>query len=89
MIRQILVVPNIRYPDEVECVRLKGGFLVRVKRTGQETDLDDPLDAALADFEDWDDTVMNDGTIEELGTKAAALARRFWTEYCTTGQRKE
>jgi hypothetical protein len=70
---EIALIPDVRYPNEVSFVR-NFGEVIKVNRP----DLP-PLqgaagvhasELALANFNDWDDVIENDGTLEQLREKA-------------------
>lgn len=61
---QLVVCSDLRFKNEAECVRQLGGTLIRVYRTGTNSDghaSETELDQIKPDF-----TVQNDGTIDEL-----------------------
>lgn len=67
-----VVVTDVRFPNEAEYIRHKGGVLVRVERPGLH-----PVDAhesetALDEWE-FDCLVVNDGTLDELRERASHL----------------
>lgn len=66
-----VVISDVRLPNEVMQVRYYGGVIVRVGRPSLGDPTDDPLDQhiserALDDYEDYDYTLINDGTVEDL-----------------------
>lgn len=76
------VITDVRYPNEVEAVRSIGGVVVKVERPGFEP-LPNVADQALADFDEWDAVICNDGTVEDLARKvdgliAASRRRNSW-----------
>jgi hypothetical protein len=60
-----VIVPDIRFPNEVEMISWHRGYTTLVTRPGFEP-LDHVTDQALADFEDWDFVLANDGDIPQL-----------------------
>lgn len=55
----VLITPDVRFPNEVEAIRDKGGLLVRVVGWNHKPVLDG-ADDQLLDFADWDYFVYND-----------------------------
>lgn len=63
------VADDVRFPNEAELVRSKGGLLWRIVRPDhQNNDGEHASEGALDDFE-FDRTIVNDGTLGELATK--------------------
>lgn len=76
----LLIVPDVRYPNEVTAIRERGGVVLRVDRPDIPPTHDE-ADDALADFTDWDHIFLNDGDREDLPARAADLLDHFgWTE---------
>lgn len=71
------VITDVRYPNEAELIRKLGGIVVKVIRPslGPSTDTH-PSEIALADY-DFDDVVVNDGTIPEFYRKLADMFIRY------------
>ena len=72
----VLLISDVRYPNEVKAIRDRGGIVVKVVRPGVP-ESDDVADSALAEMPDkaWDRIVVNDGDKHALRSKAAAVAR--------------
>lgn len=70
-----VIIPDVRYPNEVEWIRSEGGILIKVDRPNNPI-FDDIADSALKDYGDFDDysisrkwqdyDIVNGGTIESL-----------------------
>ena len=69
----VLVLTDLRYPDEVEELRKLSSILVKVVRPGFEP-LDTPPDRALQNFTGWDHVIGRTGTLAELKDCAAVFA---------------
>lgn len=67
-----VVVPDVRFVEEAEMIRSRGGILARVVRPGMETHDDHPSEAQLGP-ELFDLTVVNDGPISALAHPARSL----------------
>lgn len=69
-----IVIPDTRYPNEVDAIKAAGGFVVKVHRPGLP-EANDVADCALKDFNDWDDVISNVGDLDRLKFHAETLAR--------------
>jgi hypothetical protein len=71
----VLLVTDVRYPNEAAAIRERGGLLVKVVRP-DIPDSDDVADSALADMPDdqWDMIVINGGDKDSLAVKADYVA---------------
>lgn len=72
----ILIVKDMRFPNEFEMVKQLGGSCVKITRDCVPV-LDDEADTALAGCSEWDLIVDNDGSKQELMTKAKMLIDAF------------
>lgn len=79
-----LAFADLRFPDEAEFIRSKGGLVVRVDRPGVGPS-DDPFDDALAGWEDWDHVFVNDSTREALENAVRAVLLDAWDEDLVVG----
>ena len=77
--REVLVITDVRYPNEAELVKKAGGIMIRVER---ETGLEDTHSSEnlLDNFEGFDYRLNNNGTLFDLGEKVA----RIVAQYCCT-----
>lgn len=69
----VLVIPDVRFPNEVEAIRQAGGTLIKVVRPGfgpRKT----VADRALVDFDGWDFVIGSSGQLRELRHWAARFA---------------
>lgn len=55
-----MIIPDVRFPKEVEAVKSRGGILIKVKRDSTDY-VDDEADCALDDFNGWDYILLNNG----------------------------
>ena len=60
-----LVVTDLRYPNEAEAIRARGGIVIRVEREGVGPVNDHPTEHALDDYP-FDYTLINNYDIESL-----------------------
>ena len=73
---QRLVVPDVRFRNEIEFVRALGGRYVRVDRPGVElAALDTHASESELDGVEPDYVIHNDGTLEDLERRVEAMAR--------------
>jgi hypothetical protein len=86
------IISDVRFPDEAQAIKDRGGILVRVDRSGLypgnggtpfttnfetgETDVH-RSETALNDYEDWDAVIDNNGTIEELVQEVEEMLKHF------------
>jgi hypothetical protein len=66
-----VAISDVRYPNEVEAIRSKGGIVVRIDRPDVPR-LDHPTECALDDY-DFDHVIDNSGTVEELRAAVRAI----------------
>jgi hypothetical protein len=67
-----VIIPDLRYPNEVERVRAFGGLCVKVVNPRID-DTHDVADDALSDYDGWDEVLVNDGSLNDLYAKIADL----------------
>ncbi len=61
----VIIIPDVRFMNEVEAIRERDGVLVKVTRPGVEP-RKTVADQAIAGYCGWDLHVVNDGTLEDL-----------------------
>lgn len=71
---EVLIVRDVRYPNEAEEIQKLGGLLIKVERP-DVPNTDDVADCALEGFDGWDSVVVNDGSIGRFREKAAELVQ--------------
>jgi len=71
----VLLISDVRYPNEVKAIRDRGGAVIKVVRPGIPESAD-IADSALAGMKTgaWDRVVLNDGDLDALDRKAGFLA---------------
>lgn len=72
----ITFISDVRFPNEAQAIIDKGGKLVKIERPGlpEITDPNDP-DNQLADWDAWDFTIENDGTLREFSAKCMEVLK--------------
>lgn len=77
--RNLAIVPDCRFPNEIEVPREKLGssaFYIRIIRDLPENEYSNHAsEIALDAFEDWDRVVYNNGTLEDLEQQADEIIR--------------
>lgn len=71
------IITDVRFPNEYEAVKAKGGIIIRVNRPGYGTSMvslasDHPSETAL-DGHDFDHVIENNGDLYELRKKVSKL----------------
>jgi hypothetical protein len=69
----VVIIPDVRFPNEVNAIRQSGGILIKVVRPGVEP-LDTVADHALVNYDGWDYVVGRSGELQELADFASWLA---------------
>jgi hypothetical protein len=70
--KAVIIISDLRYPNEAAKVRAMGGVLVKVTRDVAPVS-NDVADTALANYNEWDMTLTNNGTREELQSQLVSL----------------
>jgi hypothetical protein len=70
----VLLISDLRYPNEAERIKASGGTLIKINRPGVEYH-NDVADTALADFNQWDHIIDNDGSLNDLNQKLKDLLK--------------
>lgn len=66
----LLVISDVRFPNEVEYIKNKGGYVWRIERPGLTYPKDQhPSETALDDYQGFDQVIMNDGNVEDFRRK--------------------
>jgi len=71
-----VVFTDVRYENEAQLVHAYGGKMVRVVRPNVQA-LNNHVTETNVDLISVDDTIMNDGTINDLGAKVTELLRKY------------
>lgn len=72
----LLVISDLRYPNEFRAVQAAGGWCVRVDRPGASLPVHGS-DELLDESWPWDATLTNDGALEDLERAAVDLATSY------------
>lgn len=71
----VVVVTDVRFPNEVEMIREEGGMVYKVRRNGIMPRAETSSDRVLDGFTGWDGLIENNGTIADLAHIAEGLVR--------------
>jgi len=69
-----LIIPDLRFPNEVEKIRQYSSTLVKVVNP-RIPDTDDIADCSLKDYKDWDYIINNDGDLDKLQEMVGQLCQ--------------
>lgn len=69
----VVIVTDVRFPEEANMIRRAGGMLFEVFRPDSVSTDSHVSETAMADFE-WDRVIVNDGDLVDLMQKARNLA---------------
>lgn len=85
-----ILVPDIRFPDEAEWVKSKGGLLVKVERINPDgtqfvagdRDPKHESEVALANYDGWDKVIrVGDGLLDELAKQGQEWFKSIYRPY--------
>lgn len=60
------IIPDVRFPNEVEAIRKRGGLVIRVDNPRIESNDNHASETALDEYQHWDYKINNDGSIDDL-----------------------
>lgn len=60
------IITDVRFPNEAEAIKERGGVLIKVERPGMKNNDPHPSENALNDYSDFDYFVLNDEGLEEM-----------------------
>lgn len=74
------IITDLRFPNEAEAIKEKGGLLIKIIRLQQEPPTSEKLhesEVALDNWNDWDEIIYNDGTLEDLESQIKELVIKY------------
>ena len=71
----VVLIPDVRFLNEVEWLRKEGGILVHLNRATNSGD-SHSSETTLDGYQGFDYVIMNNGTLEDLEAKAKEFAER-------------
>jgi hypothetical protein len=78
---KFVIIPDLRFPDEVEAIKSRGGLVIRMVRPGHFTKADNHIsETALNDFHAWDAVVYNASTLQRLDDVARQMSNLIFNE---------
>lgn len=60
------IISDVRFPNEVEAIKSKGGILIRINRPGFENTDEHKSETALDNYDGFDYVIENDSSIDDL-----------------------
>jgi dephospho-CoA kinase len=66
------IITDVRFHNEAEAIRKKGGMLIRLNRKGQSSS-EHSSELHMNDWGDWDFVIDNDGSISDLTSHATKI----------------
>lgn len=69
-----VVVPDVRFRNEAEAIRDKGGLLIRITRPGHNGD-SHISETELEAYGNWDHVIQNNGTVADLEAEIVRIVR--------------
>lgn len=72
-----VIITDARFPNEVEGIKRKGGIVVKIIRPSVVSTSNHPSETSLNNYKDWDYTIINDGTLEQLEKKVKQMLCHF------------
>ena len=74
----IMLVPDVRHPNEVEAIKQQGGLLIKIVRPIVHVIYEsNDIDQNLENYDGWDHIVMNNGSLAELKLQAIEVAKKY------------
>jgi len=67
-----ILIPDVRHKNEAEIIKHYGGMIIKIERDVPDLTIKN-IDKILADYDEWDAVVKNDGTMRELNDKLLEL----------------
>ena len=89
---KILIVPDVRFPNEAQVVRDKKGILIKITgdpvgaNANSNRDKNHPSETAMNVWTDWDYVVENDGPLSELWETGERIASEILDNMTETSQ---
>lgn len=75
------IIPDMRFPNEAQAVKDRGGILIRINRPSESTRIlsdaeQHPSELALDHYQNWDYVINNDETLEDLLEKVKSILKK-------------
>jgi len=72
-----IIITDARFPNEVVGIKRKKGIVVKIIRPSVVSTSNHPSETSLNNYKDWDYTIINDSTLEELEEKVEKMLVHF------------
>lgn len=69
-----VLVDDVRFMNELSTIRAHDGLIIKIERPGFDGANNHASETSLDDYDAWDETVVNDGTLDEFKVKVERLA---------------
>ena len=75
----VAIIPDVRFPNEINAIKEAGGIVIRLTRDPFESDHDceKALDAESFDWDKFDNIIDNKGNIDQLLTDLNKLQKKW------------
>ncbi len=78
----VLIITDVRFPNEAKAIKDMGGQLIKINRPNMPQG-GDPAEVDLDNWNDWDQIVDNNGTLQELCNFGEVIAKDLLNAYKT------
>ncbi len=68
-----VLIDDVRFMNELQTIKGQGGVVVKIERPGFAAGGNHASEISLDGYNDWEQVVINDGTLEEFKEKVAGL----------------
>lgn len=69
------VIADVRYLNEIDAIRDRGGMVIKIQRPGHEASTLRPSEIELREYDGWDAVVHNNRSTAELQSEVVQLVR--------------
>lgn len=69
-----VLIDDVRFMNELSTIKAHGGLIVKIERPGFDGANNHASETSLDDYAAWDETILNDGTLDAFKQKVARLA---------------
>jgi hypothetical protein len=70
------IITDVRFPNEANIIKEKGGILLRVNRVSNNPISNHPSETSLDNYDKFDYTIENNGTLEELLEEVKSILQK-------------
>jgi len=72
-----VLIDDVRFMNELRVIKEHGGLIVKIERPGFDGANNHASETSLDEYHDWDDVLLNDGSLEEFDGKVEQLAEQL------------